>query len=59
MSKEVQTIAGIFNIDRAKKLRKAFKDAKGADFEFEGQPLLNSFAKYLVEFLEGQFNLKG
>ena len=40
------------------KLRRAYNSAvnKGEQqFTFEGQPLLTSYAKYLLEFLGGKF----
>lgn len=40
------------------KLKRAYKDAvnKGkTEFTFEGQPLLTSYAKYLLEFLGNKF----
>ena len=55
MAKTVNTIMGEFNLTRAERFAKAFKAAKGKDFTFEDHPIVNAFAKYLLEFLQGEF----
>lgn len=48
--------------DRAtlERLRAAYHAARGQDqFEFDGHVLLTSYAKYLIEYLEGKFNDRG
>ncbi len=55
MAKTVTTIMGDFTLARAERFKKAFTDADGKDFEFENQPVVNAFAKYMLEFLQGEF----
>lgn len=45
-----------FDKDKLKLLKRAYNDAVGAEkemFTFEGQVLLCSYAKYLIEYLKG------
>jgi hypothetical protein len=57
MSKTVDTVAGPFTFNRAQKLRRAVQRAGGATVELEGESLELGFARYLLEFLESQFDL--
>jgi hypothetical protein len=48
----------IFTPEKRDRLRKAYENAKHADldrFNFEGQDYVVSYAKYLLEYLDGKF----
>lgn len=53
--KIVSTICGPFDMARRDTLKKAYDkavEAKQETFEFESQPMLVAFTKYLLEYLE-------
>jgi len=56
MSKIVSTIAGDFDKPRYDKLSRAYAKFNDREqFFFEGEWMLVSFAKYLLEYLEPHF----
>lgn len=58
----VETIAGPFNLVRYKALKTLYEAAvkeQKSEFYVDNKPILTSFAKYLLEFLESRFkNIK-
>lgn len=47
----------VFTPDKLKAFKKAYTKAKGKDhFTFEGMPYVRGYAKYVIEYLEGQFS---
>ncbi len=63
--KTVQTIAGPFDRKRMEALRETLAQADGEMLgreeviKFEGNDLVISFGKYLLEYLDGEFAKKG
>lgn len=47
-----------FTKDSFKRLKKAYDDCAGETFVFDGNVYLKSYAKYLIEYLDMQFNPK-
>lgn len=55
--KQVPTIAGFFGQDRIDSLRQTLTEAEGEEVTmFEGNELLVSFGKYLLEYVEGEYS---
>lgn len=54
--KQVPTIAGFFGETRIKALRETLEQADGDVTMFEGNELLVSFGKYLLEYVEGEYS---
>ncbi len=54
--KQVPTIAGFFGEARIKALRETLEQADGDVTMFEGNELLVSFGKYLLEYVEGEYS---
>lgn len=54
--KQVPTIAGFFGQGRIKALRETLEQAEGDVTMFEGNELLVSFGKYLLEYVEGEYS---
>lgn len=50
----VETIAGTFDEERRDDLQKAYSEADGDTFEFEGTVLVKDFAKYILEYLDSE-----
>lgn len=45
-----------FTPESLKKLKLAYAECEGETFVFDGNMYLKSYAKYLIEYLEMQFN---
>lgn len=54
--KQVPTIAGFFGATRIESLRETLAAADGDVTVFEGNELLVSFGKYLLEYVEGEYS---
>ena len=47
----------VFTREKLKAFKKAYTKAAGKDhFKFEGMPYVRGYAKYVIEYLEGQFS---
>ena len=63
--KTIDTVAGPFNRKRMEQLRETLDEAdrEGRDksevIKFEGNDLVISFGKYLLEFVDNQFATRG
>ncbi|MFA6971809.1 MAG: hypothetical protein WC208_10460 [Gallionella sp.] len=48
-----------FTPAKLKKLKKEYEACNSGTFSFEGHILVKEYAKYLIEYLEGEFKRKG
>lgn len=57
--KKVKTISGEFDIERRERLRRDYlqaKEKKEEQFTFEDYTFVTQYAKYMLEFLDGQLD---